>query len=153
MSGDFEDERTTTYTPIRVVATAVARDEIGHYLVMLEGVEPGRRILIESRELSIGRDAARDVVLADPDVSRLHASISLRGDQVVVEDQHSTNGTFIDGQRVTRATILPVGAVLKVGQVSLVHETHTRAETAQRDRPANTGGGNGFRPVRVAARP
>jgi len=49
---------------------------------------------------------------------------------VLVTDLNSTNGTFIDGERIERSSVLPVGSVLSVGQVSLVHSIRTRAEAA-----------------------
>jgi serine phosphatase RsbU (regulator of sigma subunit) len=126
---DYEDDRTTTHTPIRrVAATAVERDDIGHYLVVIEGGEPGRRMLLGPAPVTIGRDAARDFVLADPDVSRLHARVSLRGDRVVVEDQHSTNGTFIDGRAISGPAALKEGSVLTVGQHVLKLERRSKRE-------------------------
>jgi serine phosphatase RsbU (regulator of sigma subunit) len=121
-------ERTTTHPRIMPTATAVARDQVAHYLLMLEGAEPGRRILLGSSPMTIGRDAARDIVLADPDVSRLHARISLRGNRVIVEDQQSTNGTFIDGRAVTAPAVLADGSILAVGQQVLKLERRDRRE-------------------------
>jgi serine phosphatase RsbU (regulator of sigma subunit) len=128
VSGPEDHERTTTHARIPRPVTAVARDEIGHYLVLLEGDEPGRRVLLGPRPLSIGRDPARDVVLADPDVSRLHAQISLIDDRVIVEDQHSTNGTFIDGRAVTGPALLADGSLLTVGQQVLKLERRNKRE-------------------------
>jgi hypothetical protein len=124
------------------------------HCLKLAGGEQGEELFVlGSASLKIGRSAPADIVLAHPSVSREHCLIGLANDELFVTDLNSTNGTFIDGQRVGRATILPVGAVLKVGQVSLTHETRTRAETSQLGRPANINRGSGFRPVRLAAAP
>jgi serine phosphatase RsbU (regulator of sigma subunit) len=119
-----------THTRIRQAMTpsAIARDEVAPYLVMLEGGEPGRRILLLPGTITIGRDAARDLVLADPDVSRLHAHISVRDGRVFVEDQHSTNGTFIDGRAITGPAELAEGSLLTVGQQVLKLERRGRRE-------------------------
>jgi len=137
VSNDSTD-RTTIFVGSPQAGTAAERDEIGHYLVMLEGGEPGRRILLGPNPLTIGRDAARDIVLADPDVSRLHARISLYGDRVIVEDQHSTNGTFIDGQAVVGPAVLADGSLLTLGHQVLKLERRSkrdveRSEDIRRD--------------------
>jgi serine phosphatase RsbU (regulator of sigma subunit) len=128
---DDSADRTTVHSNTPRVRTAAEQDEIGHYLVMLEGGEPGRRILIGPTKLTIGRDAARDLVLADPDVSRLHATISLSGDRVIVEDLHSTNGTFIDGHAITGPAVLANGSLLMLGRQVLKYELRSKREVAR----------------------
>lgn len=128
------------------------QDEL-HCLKLSCGEQGEELFVLGSASLKIGRSAPADIVLAHPSVSREHCLIGLANDELFVTDLNSTNGTFIDGQRVGRATILPVGAVLKVGQVLLTHETRTRAETSQMGGPANINRGSGFRPVRLAAAP
>ncbi len=123
-----EHESASTHTRIRVAAPAVERREIGHYLVLLEGAEPGRRILLESRWLAIGRDAGCEVVLADQDVSRLHARIRVTDDRVLVEDQRSTNGTFVNGHLIEGPTVLGEGSLLALGQQVLKLERRSRRE-------------------------
>ncbi len=129
-----------------------AQDEF-HCLKLTGGEQGDEMFVLGSASLKIGRSAPADIVLAHPSISREHCLIGLANDELLVTDLNSTNGTFIDGVRVARSTILPVGSELKVGQVVLTHETHTRAETSQLGRPANTDRDGGFRPVRVAARP
>ena len=68
---------------------------------MVEGAEPGRRIEITAAPMTIGRDAQQTLVFADTELSRRHARVSLVNDEAVVEDLGSTNGTFIDGKRIT----------------------------------------------------
>ncbi len=128
MSEDSGDQRTTVHTPIHQASPIVDRDEVGHYLVLIEGGEPGRRFLIGPGTTTLGRDSARDIVLADPDVSRLHACISVSFGRVIVEDQHSTNGTFIDGRQVTGAVVLSEGSILIVGQQVLKLERRNKRE-------------------------
>jgi serine phosphatase RsbU (regulator of sigma subunit) len=138
VSDESEDhERTTTHARPQF-APAAERDEMGHYLVMIEGGEPGRRILLGPGPLTVGRDAVRDLVLVDPDVSRFHARVSLVDDRVVVEDQHSTNGTFIDGRAVVGPAVLADGSLLAIGQQVLKLERRSkrdvqRSEEVKRD--------------------
>jgi len=72
--------------------------------------------------LTIGRDAGADVVLDDPNVSRLHAEVRRRGEALEVRDLGSTNGTFVDGRRVSGAVTLSVGSDIRVGPFRLVFE-------------------------------
>ena len=56
---------------------AGAADAIGHYLVVVQGTEPGKRIEVDSAALTIGRDAKQaTVVFPDTQVSRAHAMVA-----------------------------------------------------------------------------
>jgi pSer/pThr/pTyr-binding forkhead associated (FHA) protein len=90
-------------------------------------------------------------VIAHPSVSRQHCVVGIANDELLVSDLNSTNGTYIDDQRVGRPALLPVGSVLRVGQVSLSHEVLSRAE-ASRWTPGS-GRRGGMRPVRLATAP
>jgi transcriptional regulator with GAF, ATPase, and Fis domain len=69
--------------------------------------------------LRIGKAPDNDLVLADDTVSRHHCELSRTADGVLVRDLGSTNGTRVQGARVTEAVVTP-GTVLKVGQVEIV---------------------------------
>jgi pSer/pThr/pTyr-binding forkhead associated (FHA) protein len=71
---------------------------------------------------SIGRVGAADFCVDAPLVSRLHCRVEVgtQGDVVVV-DLDSTNGTWIDGDRITRAALRP-GSVLRIGRVEFALE-------------------------------
>jgi len=79
--------------------------------------------------LRIGRTAPAEVILVDKHVSRRHCQVELDGEELIVVDLGSTNGTFVDGERVTDRAVLPVGSVLKVGQCELIHELRAPALT------------------------
>ena len=99
--------------------------------------------------LKIGRAAPADAIIAHASVSREHCRVGLANDEVIVSDLNSTNGTYIDGQRIGRTAVLPIGSVLRVGQVSLSHEIRSRQEALAWSDP---GGGN-RRGLRLAAAP
>lgn len=67
---------------------------------------------------TIGRSTGAEFMLDAPLVSRLHCQLSATDEAIQVKDLDSTNGTFVNGKRITSATIL-AGDVLKVGRVDL----------------------------------
>jgi class 3 adenylate cyclase len=100
-----------------------------HPLVAIDS--PGRRPLyVQLRDsIEIGRECD-GLLLADALTSRRHASLSPKGANVVVEDLGSTNGTFLDGQRITSAVVLVEGSEVRVGDTTLrlvVDEAAVRA--------------------------
>jgi pSer/pThr/pTyr-binding forkhead associated (FHA) protein len=84
--------------------------------------------MIDPAGAKIGRTAPAAIVIPHKSISREHCIVGLANDELLVTDLNSTNGTFVDDVRITRATILPAGSVLKLGQVSLKHSVHSRAE-------------------------
>ena len=91
--------------------------------------------IVGTSGLKIGRTAPADIVVSDPSVSRAHCVIEFAADKLRVMDLNSTNGTYIDDKRIGRSEILPVGSVLRVGNVSFGHEVHRRVDLEQQDRP------------------
>lgn len=102
-----------------------------HCLELAIGDDIERRHVVSPLGLKIGRTAPADIVIADSEISRSHCMVTLKDGELYVTDLNSTNGTFVDGVRVTGAAPLPVGSVLQVGKRSLKHEWRTRAEFEQ----------------------
>ena len=67
----------------------------------------------------IGRSPGADIVLGDDFVSGRHARVAPSGDSAVVEDLGSTNGTLLNGQRLTVPMKLRVGDIIDIGAVRL----------------------------------
>ena len=61
----------------QLFAAMPAADPIAHYLVVLEGTSPGKRLEIDTAPITIGRGAPQTLVCDDRDVSRQHARVSL----------------------------------------------------------------------------
>jgi pSer/pThr/pTyr-binding forkhead associated (FHA) protein len=80
-----------------------------------------REFLIGSDDVTLGRDASSTIALADPDVSRHHARIVRTGNSHVLVDMESTNGTSVNGKRVSEVTLRP-GDRLLLGATALVYE-------------------------------
>jgi len=91
-------------------------------LVTVAGPEPGATYLLEpGPDMTIGRDpaSARIALAADSKVSRNHARLLLSGNgRWSVEDLGSTNGTYVNGVRVTRQELIR-GDTLLVGTTAL----------------------------------
>ena len=92
-------------------------------LTITRGEDAGRSIDVADGPVTIGRDPASDVVVADARVSRRHAELRpLPGGGVEVVDLGSSNGTFIDGTRITDPTRLAPGQGIQVGDTVLTAE-------------------------------
>jgi pSer/pThr/pTyr-binding forkhead associated (FHA) protein len=85
-------------------------------------LQPGTAIELASSAL-VGRAAESTIRLdADTTVSSRHATIDSRTDGLWVEDAGSTNGTFVNGARVTSARLLQPGDVIRIGHTDLLVE-------------------------------
>ena len=84
-------------------------------LVVRQGPNPGQVFELDRNEVSIGRDIANDIVINDAEVSRKHARLTLEADRYKIEDLNSTNGTYIDGQRLIGPHLLAIGEVIMFG--------------------------------------
>ena len=84
-------------------------------LVILSGQETGREISLQSeRELLLGRLSTADIVVEDDKSSRRHARITVAGGGITLEDLASANGTFLNGQKISR-TNLKEGDQIRIG--------------------------------------
>ena len=86
------------------------------------GALKGTRVAIRVPVVNIGRAEYNDVVLADDSVSTAHAKLQRREGVWVLTDVGSTNGTFVDGERIEGETPLAPGATVRFGQVSALFE-------------------------------
>src|SRR5262245_50699918 len=76
--------------------------------------------------LTIGRMPDNGIIIDNPAVSGHHACVTVEDSDVVIEDLHSTNGTFVNDQAVTRH-VLRHGDVVLVGKHHLVFDTAAAA--------------------------
>lgn len=87
-----------------------------YQLVMTTGPNSGQTFILDGTEFSIGRDINNDFVINDTEMSRKHAKIYLTGPGFVIEDLGSTNGTFVNGQRLAGVHLLAAGDVISFGE-------------------------------------
>jgi hypothetical protein len=88
-------------------------------LVVTGGPLAGTTVPLGTTPITIGRADSSTLVVADDYVSTNHARLVPHGDAWVVEDLGSTNGTFLDRQRVTAPTPVPLGVPLRIGKTVL----------------------------------
>jgi len=106
-----------------------------HCLEVEDGDLAGELFAIPPAGAKIGRTPPADIVVSHKSVSREHCMIGIANDELLISDLNSTNGTYVDGERVTRASVLPIGSVLQVGQVAMRHSLLSRAEVQWRRNP------------------
>ena len=101
----------------RRAAARVPVPEPGRYLAVETGDEMVL-IAIDAAVTRLGRSTSADVHLEEPTVSRRHALVVQRGEDLVVLDDRSMNGTWVNGERV-REAVLRDGDVLELGAVRM----------------------------------
>lgn len=95
-----------------------------YQLVVQTGPEPGRVYPLQAAKITIGRDPMSDIAIGDPEVSRTHARLEQTGTGYQIQDLGSTNGTFINGQRMGSEVIqlLPGQEIVLGSSVALIYE-------------------------------
>jgi pSer/pThr/pTyr-binding forkhead associated (FHA) protein len=78
----------------------------------------GRACELHTDRTTIGRVEDNTFQIADPSVSSHHCEVHLRGSDIVIRDLNSTNGSFINNDKITEQVLKP-GQVLRLGQVEL----------------------------------
>src|SRR5262245_39459452 len=95
-------------------------------LVLLSAGMTGRTHELKVDKTTIGRVEDNTFQIAEPSVSSHHAEVLLRGSDVVVHDLNSTNGTFINGEKVSESVLKP-GQILRLGQIEMRLESDAPA--------------------------
>ena len=89
------------------------------FLVVTEGALSGVSIDLADQQITMGRANDATLVLNDDYSSTYHARIFPQDGQWLVEDLGSTNGTYLDRQKVARPTPVPVGVPIRIGKTVL----------------------------------
>ena len=104
----------------------------GYRFVIRRGPQPNRVIELTRDVMTIGREAGADIIIADAEVSRVHCRLTRVGGGYTIEDLQSTNGTFVNRQRVTGARALNAGDTVNLGEtVELGFESPMMAQQQQ----------------------
>jgi hypothetical protein len=108
-------EPVTTTSTKTARTGAAAKPVIASRLVITSGPKEGLEIELPSEQLAIGRSSESGLVIRDDYTSTHHARLLLWQEGWVIQDLDSTNGTFLDGTRVTLPTLVPLGTPVTIG--------------------------------------
>ncbi len=93
-------------------------------LVIRSGVDVGKEYILDKNEFIVGREQTADITVSDPEISRRHARIFFQNGGYIIEDLGSTNGTFVNGQKISGPYLLRPGEVVNFGEhVSVLFES------------------------------
>ncbi len=96
--------------------------EIKARLSVVEGEPEGALFVLRNGRTTIGHDCGNIIVLGDEHISNKHASILYENEIFKIQDRHSRNGVFVNGEKVTEATPLCDGCVIRLGDTLLKFE-------------------------------
>lgn len=89
--------------------------QTAHRLVITSGPRSGTELALGRDPITIGRSSESGLVIRDDYTSTHHARLLLWNDEWMIQDLDSTNGTFLDGRRVTVPTQVPLDTPIKIG--------------------------------------
>ena len=111
-----EDEKRNTGSVVPVEPTMPAGKRLS--LAVINGADAGTVYRIEKPRVTIGR--AGDLTITDTEASRQHAAIEVRDSVIRLEDLNSTNGTLVDGERITRPVELTNQSEFQIGGTTIM---------------------------------
>ncbi|MFC6235311.1 FHA domain-containing protein, partial [Leucobacter soli] len=97
------------------VASGAGADGPARRLVITSGVAAGTSVPLDEDTLTIGRSSGSSLVIVDEYTSTYHARLSRNGDHWLLTDLDSTNGTKMNGARVTGTVIAPANTPITIG--------------------------------------
>jgi two-component system cell cycle response regulator len=118
------DERTAIVSLSELRSSPRKQSKDRHLLVRVKGAELGRVSRLPPEQFRVGRSQDCELWLGDDGVSRKHARIFQEGTTYLIEDTESANGTFVQGQRVSRQ-VLRDGDVIQFGPTAVFRYTVT----------------------------
>jgi len=98
-------------------------------LVVLSEGFTGLTCELKADKTTVGRLEDNSFQVAEPSISSHHCELTQRGAELLVKDLNSTNGTFINGEKVAEAVLKP-GQILRLGQVEMRFESGAAAAAA-----------------------
>jgi pSer/pThr/pTyr-binding forkhead associated (FHA) protein len=114
-------QQQTLRPPRQARTTKPARSGRGspRFLIVTAGALKGTSLDLAQQQITLGRANDATLVLNDDYASSRHARIFPQDGQWIVEDLGSTNGTYLDRQKVTRPTPVPLGVPIRIGKTVL----------------------------------
>lgn len=99
-------------------------------LVVRRGPTPNQEFVLTQEKATIGRAPTNDIPIPDPEISRRHAQFVRQGEEYAIEDLGSTNGTFVNGRRITGLTPLHHGDTIDCGEAISLEFFHHPEDNA-----------------------
>lgn len=103
-------------------------------LVQYSGSRLGKRYPLVESPMVVGRSPTVQIVINEASVSRSHARFLLQGDNVVVEDMGSSNGTFVNDSKTEGGVQLKDGDIVRLGTVLLKYFAHDNVDSVMHDK-------------------
>ncbi|HTL50967.1 MAG TPA: ATP-binding protein [Planctomycetota bacterium] len=98
-------------------------------LIFISGRQRGKRIALNRKQpMSMGRNRSNDLPVEDEAASRHHAQVTWKSDQFIVEDLNSSNGTYLNDERVTQPMPIRHGDRLAIGDTVMLFQLQLSAE-------------------------
>ena len=108
-------------------------------LIVRRGPQPNQTYDLNKDIITLGRDITNDIVINDPEVSRHHMRMTRGAGGHTIEDLGSTNGTFVNGQRLTGPRPLRPGDMIGLGEtVTLAYEAGGAPAAPGMEAPGST---------------
>jgi diguanylate cyclase (GGDEF)-like protein len=124
MAQDFDDEQATSIIQVDTVQSS-DEEQSSAYFIVLAGANVGEMYKLDSAEMTLGRSRDADVRIVDEGISRRHCRvISIPTGDVMIEDLHSSNGTYANGKRI-RTHILQDGDKVQIGSTTILKFTYS----------------------------
>lgn len=123
--------KTAEVTLFRDLADA---DKRRSCLILYSGTETGKRFVLDSHAMTIGRLADTEIFIDSPSVSRRHAELAMSSKAVTLRDLGSSNGTHVNDQRIEGTVTLKDGDLIRLGKVFLKFYEHESLDALLHDR-------------------
>jgi len=124
---DLESTRVSDIDKLRDELTRRSQRDRA-YLVVLAGNNVGKMFKLGEGDTTIGRSHRSDIRLDDDSISRMHVKLSLEGTTVSIQDLQSSNGTLVNGERISQNQLRD-GDKIRVGETTILKFTfHDRLD-------------------------
>ena len=100
-------------------------------LIVKAGDEISKSFDLITDKCVIGRNPNSDIVIEDIEVSKNHLTITRKGNTYLVEDQNSTNGTFLNGKKLKKPTTIKNGDLIRLGKNQVLEFVHEKTDEIQ----------------------
>jgi serine phosphatase RsbU (regulator of sigma subunit) len=121
-------ERTVSFRASMMPGSQI--EASAHLLLVHVDNAPPRHVPLYLLPLTLGRSAPAEVILEGSTVSRRHCRLELLGDSIVLSDLGSTNGTYVNSERISAPIVLEDGVRITIGAHALSYHRRSQQELA-----------------------